>query len=92
MHRGLTRICGAHLKYVQLYKTSGYIFEKYQEGHFTPRSNVLEDSTFLFSSELYNSTGEVKLKQKFQCRENIHDPAAFKQNQDVVINKSEASR
>ena len=92
MRRGSTRICGAHLKYVQLYKTSGHIFEKYKEGDFTPTSDVFEDSMFLFSSDLYNSTGKVKLKQKFQCRENIHDPAAFQQNKDVVVNKSEAYR
>ena len=46
----------------------------------------------MFSSDLRNSTGEVKLKQKFHCRENIHDPGVFKQNQDVVVNKSEAYR
>ena len=51
MSRGSTRICGAHLKYFQLYKTSGYIFEKYKEGDFTPKSDFFEDAAFLFSSE-----------------------------------------
>ena len=92
MRRGSTHVCGAHLKYFQLYKTSGYIFEKYKEGDFIPRSDVFENSTFLFSSDLYNSTEEVKLTQKFQCQDNIHDPGAFKQNQGVVVNKSEAYR
>ena len=92
MRRGSTRICGARLKYFQLYRTSCYIFEKYKEGDFAPGSDVFEDSTVMFSSDLHNSTGEVKLKQKFQCGENIHDPGAFKQNKDVVVNKSEAYR
>ena len=50
MRRGSTRICGAHLKYFQMYKTSGYIFEKYK-GDFAPGSDVFEDSTFVFSSD-----------------------------------------
>ena len=32
----------------------------------------------------------VKLKQMFQCGENINGPSAFKRDQDAVANKNEA--